>query len=952
MITSDTKSYIEKIQKASRENRLVIFAGAGVSNNSGVPAWSSLINGLKDDLTGLVGTNVDDLKLAQLYKDKFKDPVYHDKIKELLLDGKVATNPVHDAVMALSPTHIITTNYDDLFEQEFVKTYTQYSVVRQDEDLPSVKSSKLLIKMHGDFALDNIVLAESEYYDYSRNFPLIRAYVQSLIASKTVLFIGFSFDDINLKYIMRELQSILEKHMQNVYMLTDKQFTGLEATYLTNKGIVPICMTKDDAIELLKSQPYKVDVPSCLTNVHGQNLYRSLCIIKNYCNCDNLLDAMLEQVSKYDDKIAYWGGQYLRNLMPDCIKKNWNYKDRSLRLTAEELEVIHKSLASYGGKKTFIEKYGTSYRELQKYAWRNHIILYNGKNLCSKSSVKRVNKTNTFDGTDYFFSLDIENLDAYTTSIRSNGRTYTNKDLELPYLYYLEGKYSDALCLYTTLARELWSRQEYVLYFISMYNIKVLSGLLNMDLTLRKKHSVIDNLLNEAKNIDLNKVLDELNLEDSVRILFEDLLSNRFYFNLQTHATVVSNAIIEQRKNAVNGGSSWNSHASELTSDFWFLYTFCNNNFVICDKSYIAKNVWNSVASGILNSVLIDSDQQSNSHQEKLYADNLLLLLFYADYATIEKAFEGAELHSIDVDEAVKERISVIIKNLLSVSDPKKHALKEVVEFKIISNIVRNLVLLLNYIKLDGIECNGIYTIISGYMRIMDELTYAKLIPGLLSDIAPSPDEAFALLQVYANPISQYHNQPWYLRKLADKCAEGGKGLPVVNIEDLKNLNVVCKAAIMPALGEDIKKAATFFIRENTLCLADAIIIDHEFGVKILDKVLFNSLMHKQLSLDPTKLNMEEIVCRWVLDIEKEPAYEYLKLLIEEFRKDNKMFAFFSEPLSFCDKDFEVKWLASLPDDSLREMLKNDSVWKKTRHYFEEHPEEAFYKDAIMKCLI
>lgn len=164
--------------------------------------------------------------------------------------------------------------------------------------------------------------------------------------------------------------------------------------------------------------------------------------------------------------------------------------------------------------------------------------------------------------------------------------------------------------------------------------------------------------------------------------------------------------------------------------------------------------------------------------------------LISSNLCCIRKAFEGAELHSVEVDKVVKERISIIIKNLLFVSDPKKQALKGVVDFKILSNIVRNLVLLLNYIKLDKIECRGIYAVISGHMRIMDELTYAKLIPGLLSDIDPTPDEAFALLQVYANPISQYHNQPWYLRKLADKCAEGGKMLPVVNIEDMKNLNV------------------------------------------------------------------------------------------------------------------------------------------------------------------
>ena len=47
--------------------------------------------------------------------------------------------------------------------------------------------------MHGDYETDNIVLTENDYYNYPNNFPLIRSFVQSLFASKLILFVGFSF---------------------------------------------------------------------------------------------------------------------------------------------------------------------------------------------------------------------------------------------------------------------------------------------------------------------------------------------------------------------------------------------------------------------------------------------------------------------------------------------------------------------------------------------------------------------------------------------------------------------------------------------------------------------------------------------------------------------------------------------------------------------------------------
>ena len=76
--------------------------------------WSELIQGLKKELPDSLKNETDDLKIAQLYKDSRGYKEYIEKIKELLLHGKIAPNPIHDAILELAPCHIITTNYDDL----------------------------------------------------------------------------------------------------------------------------------------------------------------------------------------------------------------------------------------------------------------------------------------------------------------------------------------------------------------------------------------------------------------------------------------------------------------------------------------------------------------------------------------------------------------------------------------------------------------------------------------------------------------------------------------------------------------------------------------------------------------------------------------------------------------------------------------------------------------------
>ena len=60
------------IQNASRENRLVVFVGAGVSRNSGIPTWNDLIKTMKSELPDKLANDMDALKVAQLYKDTIR----------------------------------------------------------------------------------------------------------------------------------------------------------------------------------------------------------------------------------------------------------------------------------------------------------------------------------------------------------------------------------------------------------------------------------------------------------------------------------------------------------------------------------------------------------------------------------------------------------------------------------------------------------------------------------------------------------------------------------------------------------------------------------------------------------------------------------------------------------------------------------------------------------------
>ena len=195
-------THLLHLHEAAIQNKLVVFVGAGVSANSGVPTWNSLTDAFKDELPDSIKKENDCLKVAQIYKATYGDKAYNEKVQYVLKKGRVAFNPIHKALLQLNPVHIITTNYDDLIEQSILASYKQYDVITQDSELPYYRYPNKVVKMHGDFKTGNIVLTEEDYYNYVNNFPLIRSFVTSLFTTNVVLFVGFSFADLNLKVIL------------------------------------------------------------------------------------------------------------------------------------------------------------------------------------------------------------------------------------------------------------------------------------------------------------------------------------------------------------------------------------------------------------------------------------------------------------------------------------------------------------------------------------------------------------------------------------------------------------------------------------------------------------------------------------------------------------------------------------------------------------------------------
>ena len=193
---------IERLIEAKNTDSLLVFVGAGVSANSGLPTWSKLINLLSKGVE--TSFSNDYLKLAELYYQSVGKVDYQKSIQELF-SGNFQPNELHLLLEKLKPSNIVTTNFDCLIENQFSKSPLNYDVIAKDSDIPKSKPRHLIIKMHGDLKNENFVLKESDYKSYKNNFKNIKNLVNSLIMTHTLLFIGYSLNDETLNNILYDI---------------------------------------------------------------------------------------------------------------------------------------------------------------------------------------------------------------------------------------------------------------------------------------------------------------------------------------------------------------------------------------------------------------------------------------------------------------------------------------------------------------------------------------------------------------------------------------------------------------------------------------------------------------------------------------------------------------------------------------------------------------------------
>jgi len=351
-ITNCLTTIIEKLKKG----QMSVMIGAGFSKNANpaYPNWEELLVPVYCELQSISEATLstdkrkkieqeiskNPSKIAQeyidmkgrredldIYIENFFDSIEHDKTNYLEL---------HETLLSLNWYNIITTNWDTLLEQANSKK--DYELVKTAKDL-SKRNHRLIIKIHGSlrtrdeqkqetYGFDDscdggcYIITTEDYNTYQALHTTFSKFMEIQILQNSFCLIGFSGNDPNFKYWIKELKRTMTKggnteEPNPIFFIDTSTEYPDPATlqYYKNNYIVRISL--DESVKYIKGNPNKIKTTILDENYYtssteeiGRGISEKLLLLFKYIaqNTDRNETALIIAPSKYNDilkAIAY-----------------------------------------------------------------------------------------------------------------------------------------------------------------------------------------------------------------------------------------------------------------------------------------------------------------------------------------------------------------------------------------------------------------------------------------------------------------------------------------------------------------------------------------------------------------------------------------------------------------------------------------------------------------------
>lgn len=252
----------DKIISKIRHGEIILWIGSGFSSLAGYPTGSQLVKIIKDNLNPDEKQYFDNKSHLDEVAEEFIQLRSRKELEFILSNvfKKVPANLMYHKMISEIPQieKIITTNYDKSFEYAYG---SDIFPIISDMNFSAIPRNKVsLLKIHGDIDVpDSMIITKSDYRNYydSGKEDLIWNEIKLLISRYSILFIGYSFEDSNIKSIFEYILRRLGSSHKDYYLITRKLPDHKKRYLLKEYSIHSISMSAQEAISNIQKEVEK-----------------------------------------------------------------------------------------------------------------------------------------------------------------------------------------------------------------------------------------------------------------------------------------------------------------------------------------------------------------------------------------------------------------------------------------------------------------------------------------------------------------------------------------------------------------------------------------------------------------------------------------------------------------------------------------------------------------------
>jgi hypothetical protein len=220
--------------------------------------WAGIVDDVRGHLSERLGYAIGDgeldfLQVPQMYSDLLASSrPLEDLLDDAFLIG-FEPNAYHHALAQLPADTFVTTNWDVLLEKALVASpfRAPVEVLYRDDHIShwSEAQKTNVIKLHGTITDHrSIVFTENQYLDRYAGDSLLFQLVRVLLASRSVLMVGFSYSDAFVKLLFHQVARFVKESRKPQWFVTSEdRVTPAFLEYIKQAGFMPVVLPSSAA---------------------------------------------------------------------------------------------------------------------------------------------------------------------------------------------------------------------------------------------------------------------------------------------------------------------------------------------------------------------------------------------------------------------------------------------------------------------------------------------------------------------------------------------------------------------------------------------------------------------------------------------------------------------------------------------------------------------------------